>query len=270
MTDAGQETPDHIPDHMELRAVELPTPDGVVKGRIAVTRGQMGLSGLVRTACALTDGLVARAVQLERQAGRALTCAAGCGACCRHMVPVSPPEAIHLVETIESLGSERRGKAMDAFGRVIAVLERHRLIADLFDPPPTDEPILPAARKYFELGLACPFLRNGSCVIHPQRPIACRDYNVSSPADWCDTPYDKDVAKIPMPMPLSVSLARLTAKLTGDRPCLIPLTLAPRWVEQNQVLRRRNWPGLELFDRFLAEIGASPGDADGDRLRATL
>jgi hypothetical protein len=73
-----------------------------------------------------------------------------------------------------------------------------------------------------------------------------------------------------MPLPLSVPLARVTASLTGDKPRLIPLTLVPRWVAEHTDLRKRQWSGTELFDRFLAEIASQatagppePGSAGG-------
>jgi Fe-S-cluster containining protein len=216
----------------------------------------MGLTGLVYLACNVTDALVARASRLEEEAGRTISCRAGCGACCRHMVPLSPPEALYLMDLVDSFELSRRRAVMEWFDRIVAVLEEHHLIDELLNPQHTDEPALPVARKYFGLQLACPFLTDESCSIHPHRPVACRDYNVTSPAQWCSQPYEHDIAKVPLPLPLSAPLARLTAALTGDRPCLIPLTLVPRWARMHGELRTRRWPGLELFDRFITEIEA--------------
>jgi len=246
-----------IPGDMQRRVVELSTPDGVVRGKVAVTRGPLRLVGLVPTACALTDALVAAAIRSEEQAGRTISCRAGCGVCCRYMVPLSPPEALHLMDVIESLAPSRRGDVLAKFDEIVAALEQHDMVAELLDPPPTDEPVLPIARRYFELRLACPFLAGESCSVHNQRPVACRHYNVTSPPPACSRPYEPGVERVPMPLPLSAPLARLTAELTGQPPCLIPLTLVPRWVGQHADLRQRTWPGLELFDRFLAQIGTS-------------
>ncbi|MFH1745874.1 MAG: YkgJ family cysteine cluster protein, partial [Planctomycetota bacterium] len=137
------------------------------------------------------------------------------------------------------------------------VLEEHDMIAELLKPSATDEAVLPVARQYFNLQLACPFLVDESCGIHARRPVACRDYNVTSPAEWYQAPYEHDIAKMPMPLPLSVPLARLAAGVTGTEACLIPLSLAPHWFAQHQELRSRRWPGPELFDLFLAEVQAS-------------
>jgi len=250
-----------LPAGMEVRTVEVPTPDGVVRGKVGVTTGPMGLTGLVRTACELTDALVARANRLEEEAGRTISCRAGCGACCRHMAPVSAPEAFYLMDLVDSFEPARRRAVIERFDKIVGVLEEHGMIDELLNPQHTDEPVLPVARKYFMLQTACPFLADESCSIHPRRPVACRDYNVTSSAEWCSRPYERDIAKVPMPLPLSVSLARLTAAVAGDKPCLIPLTLVPRWVRAHGELRTRRWPGLELFDRFLAEVGSQvPSD----------
>jgi Fe-S-cluster containining protein len=260
-----------LPPGMELRAVEMPTPDGVVRGKVAVTTGPMRLAGLVQTACGLTNALVDRANRLEEEAGRTISCRAGCGACCRHMVPVSPPEAFHLMDVVDSFDADHRNAVTRRFDQIVSVLEQCGMIAELLEPQPTDEPVLPVARKYFALQLACPFLADESCGIHPRRPVACRDYNVTSPPEWCSQPYDHDVAKVPMPLPLSVPLARLTAALTGDKPCLIPLTLVPRWTGEHAALRTREWPGTELFDGFLGAIASStPADSAERGLRADI
>jgi Fe-S-cluster containining protein len=248
-----------LPSGVELRTVELPTPDGVIRGKVGVTRGPMRLAGLVPTACQLTDALVERAARVEQEAGRSVSCRAGCGACCRHMVPVSPPEAFHLLDVVESFAPERRQAALKQFDQIGSVLDKRKMIDELLDPEVVNEPALPVARQYFALGLPCPFLVDESCSIHPYRPVACRDYNVTSPAAWCAQPYEHEVAKVPMPLPLSVPLARLTGALTGAKPCLIPLALVPRWARQRAELRTRHWPGLALFDRFLDELRSQYG-----------
>lgn len=247
------------PRDMLTRTVELPVPDGVVRGKVAVTTGQMRLSGLVRIAYALTDAMVTRANDLEIGNGHTIFCRAGCGVCCRHMVPVSPPEAFYLMEHIDSFDSGRRRAVLKRFEGIVDTLTRHDMIDELLEPAYTDEPILPAAREYFRLCLACPFLIDEACSIHPHRPIACRDYNVASPPEWCRQPYEHEVAKVPMPLPFSAPLARLTAAVTGEKPCLIPLSLVPHWVGKHAKQCKRQWPGTDLFDMFLDEIGATHG-----------
>ena len=137
-----------LPCDMIMRTVELPVPDGVIRGKVAITAGQMHLSGLVRTAYALTDAMVARANNLEIENGHTISCQAGCGACCRHMVPVSPPEAFYLMDYIDSLEASPKSAVLKRFDSIVETLMRYELIDELLEPAYTDEPILPAAREY--------------------------------------------------------------------------------------------------------------------------
>ncbi|MEP0846666.1 MAG: YkgJ family cysteine cluster protein [Phycisphaerae bacterium] len=242
------------PPGMQTRMIELHTVDGVMRGKVAVTTGPMRLTGLLPAAFALTNALVERANGLEVRAGRAISCRAGCAACCRHMVPVSPPEAFGLLDVLDGLVPRRRAEVHAQFQRIEHAVISGGMLEAMMRPPPTDESSLPIARRYFALQLACPFLENEACGIHPQRPTACRDYNVTSPATWCASPYDNEIAKVPMPLPLSVPLARAAAALVGGKPQLIPLSLVPRWAREHAELRTRTWPGAEVFDAFEAEL----------------
>ncbi|HUU45244.1 MAG TPA: YkgJ family cysteine cluster protein [Acidobacteriota bacterium] len=247
---------------MVMRAVELRTADGVLRGQVTIDTGPMRLSELVPTACELTNVLVTRAGHREKREGRSVSCRAGCGACCRQMVPLSPPEVFYVADLVATLKPDLRRLISHRFTKVVDVLEKEDLIGQLLDPEYTDEPVLAIARTYFGLGLPCPFLLAESCSIHQHRPVACREYNVTSPADWCGDPYNHEIAKIPMPLPFSAPLARLTGELTGTKPRLIPLTLALSWAAENADLRRRTWPGLELFEQFMGLLGTAPGPVD--------
>ena len=227
---------------MAMRAVELHTAEGVLRGQVTIDTGPMRLAELVPTACELTNVLVAQAGRREAREGRSVSCQAGCGACCRQMVPLSPPEAFYIADLVATLKPDLSRLILHRFGKTVEVLETEGLISQLLDPEYTDEPVLAIARTYFGLGQPCPFLLAESCSIHPQRPVACREFNVTSPAEWCADPYNHDITKIPMPLPLSAPLARLTAELTGTKPRLIPLTLALRWAAENADLHRRTWP----------------------------
>jgi Fe-S-cluster containining protein len=236
---------------MIMYAVELQTADGTFRGRVAVDSGPMRLADLVPTAAELTQVLVASANRREERAGRSISCRAGCGACCRQLVPLSPPEVFFLADVLAGLPDSQRTAALERFAQIDAALEDAGMIDELLNPHSDDQPVLQIARAYFRLQLACPFLAEESCSIHAHRPVACREYNVTSPAAWCAEPYAHLIQKVPMPLPLSAPLARLTAELTNTLPTLVPLTLLPRWVAQHRELATRTWPGIELFERFI-------------------
>ncbi len=235
--------------------VELTTPLGPIRGRVAVDPGPMGLADLVSTTFELTNILVERANRREAREGRSITCRAGCGTCCIQMVALSIPEALHIAVLVETIAADRREEILRRFGKIAGELERRGLIGELFDPNYSDDAVLPIAREYFFLRMPCPFLVANSCSIHPFRPVACREYNVTSPAAWCADPYQHPIAKVPMPLPLSAPLAILSAQVTDSKPRLVPLTLALRFAAENDGLRRRRWPGLELFEKFMTVLG---------------
>ena len=235
--------------------VDLATPLGPLRGQVQVSTGPMRLADLVPTAFELTDMLVMRAVARETKDGGQVTCRAGCGVCCSQMVPVSPPEAFYIADMMSSLPGELLDPIRRRFELTAAVLEQRNMIDGLMDPDYSDDPFLAIAREYFCLHLPCPFLVDASCGIYEHRPVACRDYNVTSLAAWCADPYSHEVAKVRTVTPLSAPLARLTAALTGSKPRLVPLTLVPRWVRERNELRHRTWNGPELFQQFMAEVG---------------
>jgi Fe-S-cluster containining protein len=241
-----------------LMSVALTTPSGVLRGKVSVDTGPMRLAELVPTACELTNVLVGQAAQREQKAGRQISCRTGCGACCRQMVAISPPEAFYMMDMLDSFVSSHRAEVMERIERIVNELERQQMIDELMNPQYSDDAILPIARKYFLLGMPCPFLVDESCSIHPHRPVVCREYNVTSPAELCVDPLMNDISKVPMPLPLTVPLARLTAELMGTPPRLIPIPLVPRWIRQHQGVRERQWPGLELFQKFMRMLEPAP------------
>lgn len=241
-----------------MMAVTLGTPDGTIRGQVRVDAGPMRLADLVPTAHELTGVIAARANRWAEREGRTITCRAGCGACCRQMVPLSAPEAFHLLEMVQGLDPLRRAYHLGRFEEIQARLEVEKMVEPMLDLAVGADPQRSLNRKYFAMQMACPFLVGESCSIHPDRPVACREYNVTSSALWCRDPFGNAVEKVPMPIPLSASLAWLTADLTGSPPALIPLTLVPWWVAGHQELGRRNWPGLELFRKFMEIAGGPP------------
>ena len=227
--------------------IELTDPEGTIRGQVEVDTGPLHLADLVPTAYELTMVLSGRANQRAEREGKPISCQAGCGACCRQLVPVSPPEAFYLYNLICSFETERRNEVVSRFEHIASELVKHEMVEELFNPKIDDSPVLEVSRRYFMMQMPCPFLENESCSIHPHRPVACREYNVTSPAEWCARPMDYEIAKVPMPMPLSLPLTRLTSELIGAKAPLVPLSLVPQWVEQNRKYGQMTWPGMDLF-----------------------
>ena len=118
---------------------------------------------LLLDAYALADTGVAIAIRdEEKKRKQKLACGKGCGNCCEHQkdLPLYPHELVGIYwYATEKLAPQLR----DAL--------KGRLVGHTPDAP-------------------CPFLIDGSCSIHPLRPIGCRQFNVFNvPCALGEDPY---------------------------------------------------------------------------------
>jgi Fe-S-cluster containining protein len=135
-----------------------------------------------------------RATTRAEAAGRAISCRAGCGACCRQLVPLSPSEARAIAHLVDVLPEPRRTLIRGRFEEALHKLDAAGLLGRMGTRTPAERTEL--GKAYFEQGIACPFLEEESCTIHPDRPMACREYLVTSPAENCSTPRADNIAKV--------------------------------------------------------------------------
>ena len=179
-----------------------------------------------RFANQLTDVAVAR---VER-AGHRISCAKGCGACCRQMVPISPPEARHLARLVEAMPAAQAGEVRARFKSAREVVA----VSGLPPHGPADGD--QAAYRvfgisYFGLGVPCPFLVEESCSIHPDRPLVCREYLVTSPPAACGALGSGQVKQIPVPSRVWAVFSRSTSADGGLE--WMPLIEALDYVAEN-------------------------------------
>lgn len=209
----------------------------------------------------LCDTVVGVALQSIADAGKTVSCAPGCGACCRQVVPISRSEALYLRQCLATLPMERqetlRGRFADACGSFES--------AGMLDPLRTVDTILDRQERqdlgmrYFSLGISCPFLENGSCSIYPWRPMACREYLVTSPAHACASPSSSTIALVPLPAKPSNLLFRFDDGTGLGRTVWRPLTLLhdPEVLDDPQNFPLL--PGPRLVENFLRCLTRNPG-----------
>lgn len=105
-------------------------------------------------------------------------------------------------------------------------------------------------RDYFALGVPCPFLEDESCSIHPERPLTCREYLVTSPAEHCAKPTPVAVEGVHLPGSLWMAFARLCDPSPEAEPIgWVPLVLAPEWAASH-----REGPPLRPAPDVLREL----------------
>lgn len=211
--------------------------------------------------------------------GKARSCQKGCAACCRMMVPIAPPEAFTLMECIQSLPSAQQQRIAQRFAASKSTLLAHGLWPRLVEigessRPPDDEALEPINQKYYALRMPCPFLEDDACSIYEQRPSACRELLVTSPAEQCQDLLANSVEPIPVPIRIGPVLGLLWGELTETPARMIPLPTVMDWLERRRHERHRTWQGSQLLDaaldkvwRFLSQ-GIKESEYQGNRQAA--
>jgi len=189
------------------------------------------------------QGLV-NAVVEAAEMGKVISCRKGCGACCRQLVPVSRTEGERLLRIVETMPAERREMLKARFAAAESAIEA----AGLKERKGRSDRELSTA--YFAMGVPCPFLEDESCSIHPERPLVCREYLVTSPAELCAGPTQEGVTPVAVP---KVSMAARGLQDESDE--WFPLAMLMAWARTRprKVTRRT---GPEWVQRFLKRLGA--------------
>ena len=137
---------------------------------------------LLPCARTLLDDFTERVVA---DASTGVTCGPRCTACCHQAVPVTPAEVRSIVGALDRLEPDhRRRVATRTRAAVDAVSAAGLGPRDFLGDRRTTQD---ASLRYFALGLACPLLEEGLCSVHPDRPLACREYLVASDPAHCST-----------------------------------------------------------------------------------
>jgi Fe-S-cluster containining protein len=225
---------------------------------VAIPTGQQPVRALLPAARELTHEITGVAVRAAEREGRAVSCRAGCGACCRQLVVISLTEAQSLADAVAAMPPDRQAIIRQRFADALGRLEA----AGLLDPgePKGDRHLIhpgdgpPLAFRYFHQKIACPFLENESCGIYADRPLVCREYLVTSPAEDCARLYELPIARVEVPVHMGGVMVQLTHKVAGVPVESIPLVLALEWAEAHSAALEKTCGGLELLQTLVAEI----------------
>ena len=210
---------------------------------ITVPAGRVKAVEILPALQALVNTVVDQAEAAEKAAsGRTVSCRKGCGACCRQLVPISRTEGEGLLRVIAALPPARRAEIERRF----AAAEQALGAAGLTERGTRSDRELSVA--YFAQRIPCPFLEDESCSIHPDRPLVCREYLVTSPPELCAGPRQEGVAPSKVP---KLSLA--ARKLEDDDDNWFPLALLMDWMRRNRKRTERR-SGPEWIQRFLQRL----------------
>lgn len=253
---------------MEFRrlTVELALPGGRVGVEMEVPTQEVPMQALLPALRTTADAFVAYAAGQSAAGGKPVSCAKGCGACCRQLVPVAEAEARRLAAVVEGLPEPRRSAVRSRFAEAVERVQAAGLLPALEGR--TDRLVAKSrdtGLAYFALGIPCPFLEDESCSIYAERPIACREYLVTSPPAACSSPSRETIASVPLPTRVWAAMAREEKGVAGTEsaPC-VPLVLVLRWAAGRldaEPLR----PGPELLRSIYARFSRdrSEGPEEG-------
>jgi Fe-S-cluster containining protein len=224
--------------------------------RLTVPAGAATPGQLLHLLRGLTDAVVDAAMEKSAAQGREISCRKGCGACCRQLVPIAPAEAHRLREVVDAMPEPRRSEVQARFETAHARLTATGMLDRLRAPARTDE----ASRRrlgidYFRHGVACPFLEQESCSIYTERPLACREYLVTSPAEHCAQPTPDNIDCLPIAARVSRALCKLEAYQDDDGLAWVPLITAMEWAQLHPEVPP-NRSGPMLLESLFKWLGA--------------
>ncbi len=235
--------------------VEINLGDRSLRTKVSVPAGPTRLIELLPIIQRVANAVVDSAVQDVEQQGRTVSCTKGCGACCRQLVPISEVEARRIHDLVNDLPEPRRSQVRVRFAEARSRLQQAGLWEQLLARTDWDEDVfLEIGTHYFHQGIPCPFLEDESCSIHPDRPLTCREYLVTSPAANCACPRKDNIEKVGLPVQVWTALARFDQTDPSAKYFRwVPLVMAPEWAAENpDEAPRRSGPDLlrEFFEHL--------------------
>ncbi len=251
MSPAGTAPPEMATGNLRMSVGGL-----VIQARITAPTAPVKQQAVLPALQGLVNAVVSASEQELAGAGKTVSCKAGCGACCRQAVPISVPEAYFIQELVEQMPEPRRSAIKARFAEAGQRLRD----AGLHDAAMRIGEMGVEARQvfdqaYFRLAIACPFLEDESCSIHPDRPLACREYLVTSPPTRCASPHEGGINVVPVPK-LS-TLLRFSGGESGEYPAAVSLSVALAWADRHpDTLPLR--PGTQWVQDFLGRMARPP------------
>jgi Fe-S-cluster containining protein len=248
------------PVHSAVKATfSIPIGGAALTASVQLPTSRTTLTQLLPVIQNLENAIIGRVSEEAAAVDRPISCRAGCGACCRQMVPVSIFEAEALTAWLSTLPEDRMADLRERFHRALSALRDAGVIDSILDGTWVldEDQSTQLAIDYFHAGVPCPFLEDESCSIHPIRPLACREYLVTSPPALCRDPSVNDVSGVHLPLRLTRALFAFGEEVEHDRRGWIPLVFLLAWEKSGA--RPGDLvaaSGPELFKKFLDRLVA--------------
>lgn len=233
------------------------------RARVGVTR----LLEVLPLAREISEGVTKIAIAGVVAEGKSVSCKEGCAACCRPLIPIAPAEAVRLAEVVEAMPKERRRRVKERFEKAVRRMEEIGLLdrraprgrsALLSTKTDGTEAWNEISRRYFEAQIPCPFLEAEACSIYAERPMICREYHVTTPAELCGT-FGADVEDVPRITRMSEVMVDFTNGALGREDASIPLPLALEWAGVHRGAFDAQGDGEEIAIELVRCVQAADG-----------
>ncbi|HNM46888.1 MAG TPA: YkgJ family cysteine cluster protein, partial [Candidatus Sumerlaeota bacterium] len=109
---------------------------------------------------------------------------------------------------------------------------------------------------YFRLGLACPFLEEEACSIYADRPLGCREYLVTSPAEACSRLDFAALQTVPLPTEVGSAVRVVNQQTTAAEQSWVPLVLALEWAADHPA--EPPLPGPVWLEKVFSRLARKP------------
>ncbi len=231
--------------------------DGTFKATAIVPAGQTNLTQILPVLQSLDHSLIQGVTGQLADAGRIVSCKAGCGACCRQMVPLTIFEAEALANWIRTLPEARQQELAERFHQALLKVSAAGLIDRMVDETwlLDSDSARELCLDYLYARVPCPFLENESCSIHSIRPLVCREYLVTSPPEHCYDPATLQVEPVELPLRFSRILNAMGAELEHEARGWIPLLFLFAWMKADvQPGAAFSGPGPKVLYEFVKRI----------------
>ena len=235
--------------------VELSVFDQTLQGKISIPAAVVRPERMLPVFQSIADAVIQATVTSLEKKGFTISCKKGCAACCRKLVPIAGTEAHRISELLEELPEPKRSEVRARFTSARQRLQEAGLLDRLSRLDQlTDDEVWATGLEYFRHWIACPFLEQETCLIYSDRPIACREYLVTSPAEHCfPTSTAETVVRLNLPGSVSTAVASLNENPSENNAHWVPLILAQEWAESHPVGPPRR-QGLELLRDVLDRL----------------
>jgi Fe-S-cluster containining protein len=240
--------------------------DGNISASASVPVGKTNLTQLLPILQSLDDSLIGVAASEAAAAGRHVSCKAGCGACCRQLVPISIFEAEALAAWVRTLPEPEQQELAQRFDKTLRTLAASGILERLVKTgqevwDPETEAHQRLSIDYHYQRVPCPFLVDESCSIHPIRPLICREYLVTSSPEHCVDPATLQTEMVPLPIRLMPALNQIGAEVEHNTRGWIPLVFLFAWMKANAHPGEKvSGTGPEVLYEFLRRVHPSNGN----------